>query len=233
MTVEKHWLQPFFSYHFVSTLNVASRHQQKGTAKEGRSWLDGVASLRCGEARRPWKYDTRDGTTERQTSEPAIRGSGCYFENFIWHQCNYTSTLSICSYEWCSPLQSLNNHKKDFERLLGEASTLVIILWQLYIELKAKYHSLGWPPPKLKNLLDELVEYVVCPSEWYKTFTLVYSTTCHIHKLMGRKSEKNPVKRVLLGCFGIRDLGKLNIYQRRLGIMALCLQVTTQLHRPV
>ena len=128
--------------------------------------------------------------------------------------------------------QSLKNHRKDFERLLGVASTLVITLWQLYID-GAKYRSLGWPPPKLRNLLEELVEYVVFPSEWHKTFTLVYSTTSCIHKLMGRKSEKNPAKRVLLGCFGIRDLGKFNKYQQRLCIMALRLQVTIQLHWPV
>lgn len=60
--------------------------------------------------------------------------------------------------------QSLKSHRKDFERLLGVASTLVITLWQLYID-GAKYRSLGWPPPKLRNLLDELVEYVVFPSE--------------------------------------------------------------------
>ena len=96
-----------------------------------------------------------------------------------------------------------------------------------------KYHSLSWLPPKLSDLLDELEEYVVCPSEWCKTFTLVYSTTCRIHKLMERKSEKNLAKRVLLGCFGIRDLGKFNKYQRRLGVLALSLQVMTQLHRPV
>jgi len=41
---------------------------------------------------------------------------------------------------------------------------------------------------------------------------------------MRRKSEKNLAKRVLLGCFGIRDLGKFNKYERRLGIMAFCLQ---------
>ena len=99
--------------------------------------------------------------------------------------------------------------------------------------MKAKFHSLGWPPPKLRNSLNELVEYVVCPFEWCKTFTLVYSMACHIHKLFGRKSEKNFAKRLLLGCFGIRDLGKFNIYQRKLTIMASCLQVTTQLHRPV
>lgn len=96
-----------------------------------------------------------------------------------------------------------------------------------------KYPPLGWPPPKLRDLLDELVVYVICPSEWCKTLTLVYSTTCRIHRLMGRKSEKNLAKRVLLGCFGIRDLGKFNKYQQRLGNMTLSLQVTIQLHRPV
>ena len=122
----------------------------------------------------------------------------------------------------------------DFERLLDQASTLVVILQQLHIKEKPKFHSLGWPPPKLRDLHNELVEWVICPSEWCKTFTLVSSVTSGIHKLMVRKSEKNLAIRVLLGCFGIRDIGKLNIYQRRLGIMALNLQVTAaQLYRHV
>jgi len=106
-----------------------------------------------------------------------------------------------------SGVKSLKDLKKDFERLLAEVSTLVVIVWQLYIGLKVKYHSLGWPPPKLKNFLEELVDMA-----------------CLIHELLLRKSEKNLAKRVLLGCFGIRDLGKFNKYQRRLGIMALFLQ---------
>jgi len=102
---------------------------------------------------------------------------------------------------------------------------LVVILWQLYIEGKERYHHLlDWPPPKLKDLLDELVEYVVCPFDWCKSFTLVYSTTCGIHKLMRRKSENSLAKRVLLGYFGIRDHGKFNKYQQRLGVVASRLQ---------
>ena len=50
---------------------------------------------------------------------------------------------------------------------------------------------------------------------------------------MERKCEKNLAKRVLVGCFGIRDLGKFNKYQRRLDSMALFLEVGAQLHRPV
>ena len=99
--------------------------------------------------------------------------------------------------------------------------------------MNVKYNSLVWPPPRLRNLLDELIEYVVCPSEWCKTLTLFYSMACRIHKLSGRKSEKNFAKRVLLGYFGIRDLGKFNKYQQRLTVMASYLQVTTQLHRHV
>jgi hypothetical protein len=58
-------------------------------------------------------------------------------------------------------LQLLKNHKKDFERLLGEASTLCFIIWQLYIEGKLMYYrSLDWPPPKLRDLVDDFVEYV-------------------------------------------------------------------------
>ena len=69
--------------------------------------------------------------------------------------------------------QSLKDHKRVFERLLAEVSAFVVIVWQRYIDSKVKYHSLAWPPPKLKNFLDELVEYVFCHSEWCKTFTLV------------------------------------------------------------
>ena len=50
---------------------------------------------------------------------------------------------------------------------------------------------------------------------------------------MRRKCEKNVVKRILVGCFGIRDLGKFDRYQRRLDSVALGLKVRTQLHRPV
>ena len=113
---------------------------------------------------------------------------------------------------------------------------MVVFFCQLYIELKVKYRSQldsRWPPPKYEGPLDELEAYVFCPSNWFWTLTLFYSTTRRIHELMGRKSEKSLAKRVLLGCFGIRDLGKVNKYQQKLGAVALRLQVTTQLRRPV
>ena len=82
-----------------------------------------------------------------------------------------TSTLSIYSYEWCFSFLSLKNCKKDFELLLGEASALVVALWQFNIKHNDMYGSLKWPPPKLKDLFRKLVEYEVSLSEWCMTFT--------------------------------------------------------------
>ena len=74
--------------------------------------------------------------------------------------------LRLCpSVRMNDAFQSLKDHK-DFERLLAEVSALVVIVWKMYVDLKVKYYSLVWPPPKLRNLLNELVEYVICQFEW-------------------------------------------------------------------
>lgn len=94
----------------------------------------------------------------------------------LWEAANMiletSSGIRVTMIRLCEPIRMINtffpsskNHKKDFERLLGGASALVIVLWKSYDETKAKYHSLDWPPPKLRNLLDELVEYVACQSK--------------------------------------------------------------------
>lgn len=108
--------------------------------------------------------------------------------------------------ESSSHISSLRNHKEDFERLLGDASGLVVVLWQSYNESKSKYHSLTWPPPKFRKAVDELVK-----------------TVERIHGLIKRKS-KNFAKRILVGVLGIRDLGKLEKYQRRLDSVATSLE---------
>ena len=66
---------------------------QKGIPKEGKSWLHGVANLRCWEFRRPWKSDVGNSATERKSSESANESSRCYFEDLVEPQCNYTSIL--------------------------------------------------------------------------------------------------------------------------------------------
>lgn len=57
----------------------------------------------------------------------------------------------------------------------------------------------------------------------------LYRTVYRIHQLMKRKNKKNVVKRTLVGCFGLRNLGKFKKYQRRLDSVALFLEVRIQL----
>lgn len=59
-------------------------------------------------------------------------------------------------------LQSLRDHEDDFKRLLGDASGLVVVLWQSY--KKSNFTSL-WPPPKFAPFIDELAVYVGVPSQ--------------------------------------------------------------------
>ncbi|KAF8805487.1 hypothetical protein BYT27DRAFT_7212972 [Phlegmacium glaucopus] len=99
---------------------------------------------------------------------------------------NRISMISSC-------IKSLEKHEEDFERLLGNASGLVIVFWKKYN--KSKSRSL-WPPPKFQKPIKELVQ----------------------------KCEKNPAKRILVGCFGIRDLGSFKEYQERLDSVASFLE---------
>ena len=62
-----------------------------------------------------------------------------------------------------SSFQSLNNHyKKNFQRLLGEASCLVVVLQQLYNNSHS--HGSIWPPLGLKRHIKELIQYMAVPS---------------------------------------------------------------------
>lgn len=104
--------------------------------------------------------------------------------------------------ETSSGIRSLNNHyKKDFQRLLGEASCLVVVLQQLYNNSRS-LRSI-WPPLGFNGHIKELIH-----------------TVYRVHGLMTRKCEKNLANRILVGCFGIRDLGKFKKYQRRLDSVA-------------
>jgi len=97
-------------------------------------------------------------------------------------------------------------HKENFERLLCSASCLVVVFWQLYITTESD--PLFWPLPGLRKVLDELAE-----------------TIFDVYRLMKRKSRENIARRVLEGFFGVRDIGKLKKYQRRLESVASGLEV--------
>ncbi|KAF8815494.1 hypothetical protein BYT27DRAFT_7193504 [Phlegmacium glaucopus] len=107
-----------------------------------------------------------------------------------------------------SHIESLRNHEDDFKRLLGDASGLVVVFWQLYNRHNKSKSPLPWPPPKFTPVINILLE-----------------TVDRIHKLMKRKSEKNPVKRTLLGHFGLRGR-KFEKYQWRLDSVASFLENT-------
>lgn len=98
-------------------------------------------------------------------------------------------------------IESVRSHKEDFERLLGHASSLVVVFWQLCN--KSEIPGKLWPPPNLRNVIDKLVD-----------------TVYYIHKLMKRKSEESLAKRIVVGYFGLRDLRKFKKYQRKLDAVA-------------
>jgi len=97
-----------------------------------------------------------------------------------------------------SGINKLQDHKEDFEKIIGRASILVIALWQSY---KKKDHSRVWPTPKLRIVVDYFIE-----------------TVQRIHKLLKRKS-KNFAKR-FFKAYVVRDLGKFKKYEERLDSIA-------------
>ena len=126
----------------------------------------------------------------------------------------------------------MRSHKEDFERLLGQASSLVVVFWQ-------EYNKLGipgtmWPPPYLRDVIDRLVKYVTrvykpaSTNYFFVLFFKIYSTVYYIYKLVKRKSQKRFAKRILVGYFGLRDIGKFKKYQRKLGSVASSFQVHDQ-----
>ena len=62
-------------------------------------------------------------------------------------------------------LQSVKSHKEDFERLLSQATSLVVVFWQSYV--REGIPGSMWPPPYLREPVDRLVEYVSGLSERY------------------------------------------------------------------
>jgi hypothetical protein len=103
---------------------------------------------------------------------------------------------------------------------------LLITFWRIYQELGIP--GTMWPPPNLRKLIYGLEEYmtpILDVSQHSINFFLLFSTVYNIHKFMKRKSEKNVAKRILVGYFGLRDLGKSRKYQRKLGFVASSLEV--------
>ena len=143
-----------------------------------------------------------------------------------------SSGISVTMIRICPPIhithllffpsfQSLNNHyKKNFQRLLGEASCLVVILQQLYNNSHSPWFNLA--TSRFEKAYQRA--YTVCGCSFRSPCKppniSFYSTVYRVHGLMTRKCEKSFVKRIPVGFFRIRDLGKFKKYQWRLDSVA-------------
>ena len=78
----------------------------------------------------------------------------------LWcHLCS-TSTINLLF-----PQLSIDHPQEDDRGLLSGVLILAAVLLQSYNLNKLKYSALRWPPPKLRGVVNELVEYVAAPSE--------------------------------------------------------------------